>query len=504
MGDLVILPGKGSEEASVHAESGPRRQCWECVRRRLVCDYGKPSCKKCEKAGVDCPGYSEKKPLKWVAPGKVTSRTRRRKSPPRKKENPTKEQTHDIKLLEIAGKTCVESISAAMLRVDETSAIVHAIHYYNTQVFNDMMPVSKMAPNSPYLVFIPLEMVHYYSDCMRNIMVCIAIGHAIHRLPRPSNNCALTYAWSRLYHYRGLAIQELSQAIGNETKRTKLQTFGGIFMLMVAELRHLSSDWRHHFEGTMQLIQIRGGLRRFLDDAPTMKWCVLYFIIVAVLGNTTSPSSDQIPTSIRGFVELIAELYPEGFYPTVLCPPPLFLHIIAISHLRDEASTALFIDKSMQSAAEELLRQINTFSPEEYAATQDFGQEEWLLLSRIYQSAVALYCISSLQSLFVLPFTPQLRIARTAHKTSLFTLLKKAMASPVTKICMLWPLIVAGVEARDASLDVKLCIGHGLEEMSWQQGTTMPLYGLQVLKNFWDSGKTEWDECFHKPFAFVI
>lgn len=43
-----------------------RRQCWECRRRRLVCDFSLPGCRKCYTAGVECPGYDEKKPLKWV------------------------------------------------------------------------------------------------------------------------------------------------------------------------------------------------------------------------------------------------------------------------------------------------------------------------------------------------------------------------------------------------------------------------------------------------------
>ncbi|KAF2188453.1 hypothetical protein K469DRAFT_81591 [Zopfia rhizophila CBS 207.26] len=55
------------------------RQCWECLKRRLVCDYTLPHCKKCAKNGKECPGYDEQKPLQWVEPGRVTSRRRRKK-----------------------------------------------------------------------------------------------------------------------------------------------------------------------------------------------------------------------------------------------------------------------------------------------------------------------------------------------------------------------------------------------------------------------------------------
>jgi hypothetical protein len=49
-------------------------QCWECRRRRLVCDSIRPRCRKCQVRGVDCPGYDGKKPLKWLQPQQVNSK----------------------------------------------------------------------------------------------------------------------------------------------------------------------------------------------------------------------------------------------------------------------------------------------------------------------------------------------------------------------------------------------------------------------------------------------
>jgi hypothetical protein len=67
----------GPFESGEQFTQPPKRQCWECLRRRLVCDFALPSCKKCQKAGRDCPGYNPQKPLQWIAPGKVTSRRRK-------------------------------------------------------------------------------------------------------------------------------------------------------------------------------------------------------------------------------------------------------------------------------------------------------------------------------------------------------------------------------------------------------------------------------------------
>jgi hypothetical protein len=70
----------------------PNRQCWECQRRRLVCDAGQPFCRKCHTAGVVCPGYEDKKPLKWITPGRVTSRTRRPKPKSKQETAPKKKK----------------------------------------------------------------------------------------------------------------------------------------------------------------------------------------------------------------------------------------------------------------------------------------------------------------------------------------------------------------------------------------------------------------------------
>jgi hypothetical protein len=63
-------------------EETASRQCWNCFKRRLVCDRTLPHCKKCTKAGKECPGYDEQKPLQWVQTGKVTSRKRKTDASP--------------------------------------------------------------------------------------------------------------------------------------------------------------------------------------------------------------------------------------------------------------------------------------------------------------------------------------------------------------------------------------------------------------------------------------
>lgn len=66
-----------STPSSSDDQKSPRRQCWECLSHRWVCDSLRPACTRCRTAGINCPGYGDKKPLTWLAPGKVLSRPRK-------------------------------------------------------------------------------------------------------------------------------------------------------------------------------------------------------------------------------------------------------------------------------------------------------------------------------------------------------------------------------------------------------------------------------------------
>lgn len=54
-------------------EGHKTKQCWECRRRRLVCDFTRPGCRKCQVRGVACPGYEGRK-LKWLEPQQVNAK----------------------------------------------------------------------------------------------------------------------------------------------------------------------------------------------------------------------------------------------------------------------------------------------------------------------------------------------------------------------------------------------------------------------------------------------
>lgn len=239
---------------------------------------------------------------------------------------------------------------------------------------------------------------------------------------------------------------------------------------------------------------------------------------VGVVGNTTSSPADQIELASRAdVIELISEFHGDGLFPILLCPPNLFLEIIRINHLRRQTYMASYHSPNREAdctrdTAEDILLRLSAFSPEEWADSnnsdhQDPYRVEWQLLGHIYESAVAIYCISSLQSLCVLPVTKELQSMRSAYGKTLFASLKVLLLSPRTKMWMMWALVVAGIEAahtEDHPASAKKFVSQNLTNMAKSLGTPLPLVAKEALEKFWFSGKTAWDDCFvDMSYAFI-
>ena len=55
---------------------GKRSQgCGTCIRRKVKCDQGRPTCRRCSLVGFDCLGYE--RPLQWVTAMHITGKTSR-------------------------------------------------------------------------------------------------------------------------------------------------------------------------------------------------------------------------------------------------------------------------------------------------------------------------------------------------------------------------------------------------------------------------------------------
>lgn len=225
------------------------------------------------------------------------------------------------------------------------------------------------------------------------------------------------------------------------------------------------------------------------------------------MGDTSSPASDLAlaPAHLEE-LDFVIEHYGNRLFAFQGLPTSLFAEIIKINHLRMRVAKHIPVgEEDLTYEAYEILNRIESFSPEQWTESKPSSKrEEWMLLGKVHRAAVALYCIHSLQSVLVLPHIPLYREICGAHGRNLHNLLKQAMSSQSTKLFMLWPLIMLGVEAVKGGVAMRSFVQWQLPELSRGTGMLAPLTAKDVLKRFWDSGETDWDSCFDRPYAFMM
>lgn len=200
----------------------------------------------------------------------------------------------------------------------------------------------------------------------------------------------------------------------------------------------------------------------------------------------------------------VLERASDAISPFQMCPPFLFAEIIKINRVRRHAAKhGHDVAENLSQEAYGILDRINNFSAEPWAESKPSAKEDWTLMGNVYHVAVEMYCISSLQSLSVLPSTPSLRARCTIYGQLLQGLLHDALSSQRTKRFMIWPLVVLGVEAVHGTAAMQTFVKQQLLEMSRHTGSYAPLMAKAVFERFWYSGETDWDSCFDRPYAFT-
>lgn len=226
------------------------------------------------------------------------------------------------------------------------------------------------------------------------------------------------------------------------------------------------------------------------------------------MGNTSCPATNMDSADMHhetlGFV--LAK-YSGSITSFGFCAPPLIAEIVHINHLRWRTVTSETISSlDLWRDANEILSRVYDFLPEQWAESKPLAQQKWTLVGNIFWASVALYCISSLQSICVPPIEIATPAQRDTHVQFLHLCLAEAAETPSLKNCILWPLVVLGVEAAgcENGAEVRAFVAEKLEMLSRHSGTFVPLTAKRVLEAFWRSGETAWDACFDRPYAFTL
>lgn len=242
--------------------------------------------------------------------------------------------------------------------------------------------------------------------------------------------------------------------------------------------------------------------------------------------NTTSPANQQV----EGFGKLTTESLKQGFdlalEPNLPCPTDFLITIVRITSLRGivaRAGGSYETEQKRLPPAEKTSQQVMDM----FNAMKVFDIHEWAknqvaqypdvtpALVKLFVVAIRLYGILTLPRSAILPWAtseaalyptiPGLDIhpsVRAWHRKELLAQLRVMWETVTYKCGLAWPLIVVGVAAAEGSAEDRAFIDECLFSI-WKQPHTAAgfISSLEKLRVFWESGRTEWEDCFDEPTA---
>lgn len=163
--------------------------------------------------------------------------------------------------------------------------------------------------------------------------------------------------------------------------------------------------------------------------------------------------------------------------------------------------------EQIQAEAVAIMKHITAFSPATWIERSSMPDRvESLLIAQIFQTSVALFCVSSLPCLSTPPPNTDLaryqEFTKTIYRPSHFVLLDMCMKSPITRRSMCWPLVVAGVEAASGPQAQRDVVFAYMSQLRADIGVPM-LVAKAFMERFWASGKLGWENCFRQPCSLV-
>ncbi|KAI1325565.1 hypothetical protein F5Y16DRAFT_411376 [Xylariaceae sp. FL0255] len=559
--------------ASVSSQQPPKKHCWECLRRRLVCDSARPACERCQGAGIVCPGYEDKQPLRWVNPGQITVRRPRRRREgtdnvtkdkgrgKAKKKSPGKSESEgdlfekrtidarardgergfQFGTMAVFGAMQARALDQLM-RFDvtrENFAAMQAAYHYNVEIYERCSPTKLLftGPKAELPTPAPYAILPAPLKCL---MILIAVTYQAQRLPRDTDTEIVRRSRFAVANWKYQVVQALNADISSDAKRLTDGTLVSVYMLLCVD-QHLepSLRWRLHYEALMNIIRQRGGVRTLCETSPHLVPGLNSLLVMEAFANTTSPATDQLRNLTTGeCIEIYKSVCGDGSEPCgTVCPLPLFFDLVRVNHLRAGAVAEPIAVEVMEEVgnmgneAEEIVERLVAFSPEEYAerVSTPRTRDHWVLVGRVYHSAVLLYAIISMQSVGLLSTTsnptttssimtattlsttssgisPQrLETLLKAHYDRLLIDLQHGLRHPNLQASLAWPTIVAGVRAKTPSGSAfeRAYIADQLGLASKDLGCASPLLARSILMAFWEKeGQGGWDECFVDPCWF--
>ncbi|KAL7934408.1 hypothetical protein V8C35DRAFT_41657 [Trichoderma chlorosporum] len=427
-------------------------------------------------------------------------------------------ETGDSKLQLVASRAQFGSASGARqiplapippdLRPEQWD-FVDAIQYYNNLLLPKMR-VRQIVQNPAWGVELSGDALQSLTAANRHCMLAIAVGYRIMCVSiingldlEPSTSGPASYLWQEFYRHIGKSIRALNDEIQRSYPGNVFNIFSSMAYLMSAEVLVSNSlSWRLHADGYLMLIKHCGGLKKLMDSSTT-PLLMQSFVIGITVFNTTSPSHSQMVDACNFDVDDVMALYEMGSTPLFYCPAQLFREIFLINRLRLEAAAS---EGSAEVSLCEILQRIDMYSIPIMKEPLDEAKVNALLfISLLFKASVAVFAALTLPCTSKCSPSKSCADLQKFHRANLFHLLDTTAEFLPLLDHILWPVVVAGTAAATGTVENQMLV-----EMYLLNGVRDPFTGgctgaaLATMRRFWASGKTEWDDCFDQPHAWMI
>ncbi|KAF2634133.1 hypothetical protein P280DRAFT_512122 [Massarina eburnea CBS 473.64] len=523
-----------------------KRQCWACLKQRLVCDFTMPHCKKCVMNGRECPGYGDQKPLQWVPTGKVTSRRRRKEAPhtallnakiqeqatgcsvsesssgddvdewakrlAEEFENVAKKYRADNGLEETFTRTCRRSIEMVL-----TKKLQREATKLSRQDDDALGQLERM------LRFMNLNELPAYELRSETCEVVQAVGYFNMRIYPQLIEFELAPN-PHLIRFPVAALHLLPPAVHHNVVVMALSHF--VYSLPPEKAKAIAAYQvpriLHHRGASIREISARLNGKMKVNDGIIVS---IMMLMCCEFQQTDSSGWRQHAVGLQKVFELrggMMDIYRNSLHlhPMIV----LFVYIVTFANCCMPAHDQIMINTSLDEhlanidtivlkeggdisplciTAREILHNVDAFSPQDWAQP-GASHAEWLTIGHLYKSSLAVYCIMAFQSLGLLPKTKTMDGERGIHADCLLVQLEAAVEMDKVKRFIAWPLIIASVEAAYRGEGARAWIERELQKTGMFMGVNYPSRMRRMLRTYWNSGVYGWEECFSQPQAFLF
>jgi hypothetical protein len=418
-------------------------QCLSCKRRRVKCDSATPSCRRCERDDIACPGYT--KQLKWIAVQNSKKRTNR--------------------LATSSAEQYIASCPLAFpesLEDRESRLLCDSSDFYNIHVLPDMVPAHRPFKRNDQIA----RDWTAAPRVLRNLLIVLVKGiQRSKSFSEPS---------TELFKYRALALADLKCSLEQAVADPHGMVLSGVLLLMGIDLMnsHLEQwTWLYHFKAARRIIELRGGFSDCFFGLPHSQGLLFKYMMIDVFTMTTCNTSEiskESAESQQAYIPVTTlRRQVDGGH---MCPQPLLQAIVNTTMLRTHAQRIHHGDcGSLQTSLSfgDVLDDIGSFDALAWAddvllcgITRPYAAGEastraaryiWQTLALAYQYGVQLYLVCSIRA----PITDEDRACLTIVQQGLarqikhlFSVASADVDGPIESRCWkyaLWPSFVSSI-----------------------------------------------------------